>query len=269
VRRRARPADSFSDGGRHASTEAAVEHGLRLAEQGADLVDVGGESTRPGAERTSTEEEQRRVLPVVEALAAEGVVVSVDTMRATTAERAVGVGARLVNDVSGGLADDRMLSTVARLEVPCVLMHWRAHAVVMDSHAAYDDVVADVVRELGQRLDAARAAGIDPQRIAVDPGIGFAKTPEQSWDLLAGLPTLTGLGHPVLVGASRKRFLAELVAPGHDPAERDPATAAVTAIAAAQGAWCVRVHDVVGSLTAVRVAERWTHGGIPAWEVRR
>jgi dihydropteroate synthase len=252
--------DSFSDGGLYLARDAAVARGLALVADGADLVDVGGESTRPGAARPSEQEELDRVLPVVEALAARGALVSVDTMRAAVAEAAVVAGARLVNDVSGGLADPTMLATVARLEVPYVLMHWRAHAESMQDHTTYADVVGEVVAELRAQRDAALEAGIAPGRIALDPGIGFSKTGEQNWQVLAGLEQLFDLGHPVLVATSRKRFLGELLeADGmlRPPRERDAATAATAALSAAAGAWCVRVHDVRPTADAVRVAARW------------
>ena len=255
--------DSFSDGGRFLDPARAVEHGLALAAHGADLVDVGGESTRPGAVRPDVAEELARVLPVVKGLAAGGVAVSVDTMRAEVAEAAVDAGAVLVNDVSGGRADTRMLVTVAALRVPYVLMHWRAHSQEMHRHTEYDDVVADVAAELRAQLDAAEAAGVDLSRVAVDPGIGFSKTTDQNWELLAGLDRLGGLGRPVLVATSRKRFLGELLAERGElraPVDRDDATTATTALAAARGAWCVRVHDVRASADAVRVAARWTRG---------
>jgi dihydropteroate synthase len=252
--------DSFSDGGLYLARDAAVARGLTMVAEGADLVDVGGESTRPGALRPSEQEELDRVLPVVEALAGQGVRVSVDTMRATVAEAAVGAGACLVNDVSGGLADGAMLAAVARLGVPYVLMHWRAHAESMQDHTSYADVVGEVVAELRTQRDAALAAGIEPGRIALDPGIGFSKTGEQNWQVLAGLEQLLELGHPVLVATSRKRFLGELLAADGElrpPRERDAATAATAALSAAAGAWCVRVHDVRGTADAVRVAARW------------
>lgn len=255
--------DSFSDGGRFEDPAAAVRHGLALVEEGADLVDVGGESTRPGARRPSPEEEAHRVLPVVAGLAAAGVRVSVDTMRASVARAAVEAGAVLVNDVSGGRADDEMFPTVAELKVAYVLMHWRAHSAIMQQHAAYDDVVADVAAELRSQLDAAVAAGIAPERIAVDPGIGFSKTAAQNWEVLAGLEALHDLGRPLLVATSRKRFLGELLADGEvlrPPLRREDATTATTALAAASGAWCVRVHEVRASADAVRVAARWCVG---------
>ncbi|MDX6327308.1 MAG: dihydropteroate synthase [Nocardioidaceae bacterium] len=252
--------DSFSDGGQFLDPDRAVAHGLRLAAEGADLVDVGGESTRPGAVRPSSREELGRVLPVVTALAAEGVAVSVDTMRASVAEQAVGAGAVLVNDVSGGRADPAMLPAVAALGAAYVLMHWRSHSVTMDEHTTYADVVPDVVAELGSQLDLAVTAGIDPERIALDPGIGFAKTGDQNWELLGALDRLASLGRPVLVATSRKRFLGRLLAEGDElrpPGERDDATTATVTLAADRGAWCVRAHAVRAAADAVRVAARW------------
>jgi dihydropteroate synthase len=256
--------DSFSDGGKWLDTPTAIQHGIDHVSGGADLVDVGGESTRPGAVRPGVAEELDRVLPVVRGLVADGVLVSVDTMRAEVAAAAVESGAVLVNDVSGGLADEKMLPTVARLGVAYVLMHWRAHSEEMQQHTEYDDVVADVVAELRTRLDAATAAGVDPARVAVDPGIGFSKTADQNWDVLAGLERLHDLGHPVLVATSRKRFLGSLLA---DPAgglrapeERQDGTTATSALAASAGAWCIRAHDVRATLDAVRVAHRWAAG---------
>ncbi len=251
--------DSFSDGGRYADTARAVAHARQLVAHGADLVDVGGESTRPGAKRPSVDEELARVVPVVEELAADGLLVSVDTMRAEVAEAAVRAGANLVNDVSGGLADDAMFATVARLDVPYVLMHWRAHSTEMQRHTAYTDVVEDVLTELGERVREAARAGIT-HSIAVDPGIGFSKTTAQNWELLRHVDRFHDLGHPVLVATSRKRFLGELLADAEGdrvPGERDAATAATSTLAAMAGAWCVRVHDVRSSADAVRVAARW------------
>lgn len=249
--------DSFSDGGQHPDAAGAVRHGLALLADGADLLDVGGESTRPGAERVSESEELRRVLPVVQALVAAGAAVSVDTMRASCASAAVDAGAVLVNDVSGGLADPQMLPTVAAAGVAYVAMHWRGHSSDMQSRASYGDVVAEVCAELADRRAAAVAAGIDRRRLLLDPGLGFAKDSEHSWSLLAALPQLAGQGSPLLVGASRKGFLGRLLAsPGGQPRpvdERDAATAAVTVLAAQAGAWAVRVHDVRPSADAVRV----------------
>lgn len=256
--------DSFSDGGRFGDVDAAIAHGLALHERGADLIDVGGESTRPGAQRVSADEEAARVLPVVGALTAAGVLVSIDTMRASTAVAAVAAGACVVNDVSGGLADPQMHSAVADLGVPYIAMHWRGHSERMDELAVYGDVVTDVIRELRARADAAMAAGIDQRRIILDPGLGFAKEADHNWALLKGLPNLAAQGFPLLIGASRKRFLGSLLA-GADGEprpveERDDATDAVTAVAAAMGVWGVRVHDVAGSADAVRVAEAWRRG---------
>jgi dihydropteroate synthase len=251
--------DSFSDGGSFADTDTAVKHGLQLLAEGADILDVGGESTRPGADRVDADTERRRVEPVVAELAAAGAVVSVDTMRASTAAAALAAGARIVNDVSGGLADPDLPRLVAEAGVPYVVMHWRAHSADMQAHAAYDDVVADVSAELCERLDAVVAAGVSAEQVVLDPGLGFAKNAEHNWSLLARLDALIAIGRPVLVGASRKSFLGSLLADG-DVArpvdERDDATAAVSALAAAAGAWGVRVHEVRASVDAVRVAAR-------------
>ncbi len=294
--------DSFSDGGRWLHVDAAVAHGMAMVADGADLVDVGGESTRPGAERVDEGDEVRRVLPVVTALAGAGVAVSVDTMRSAVAAAAVDAGAVLVNDVSGGLADPRMLPLVADLGVAYVathtrlrrvadaLVHWTGpneeptvreapRSVASGAQSAlgsgrsedrrgrsdqthaldqYDDVVTDVRAELAARVDAMRAAGIADEQIVLDPGLGFAKTSAQAWPLLARLDELLADGFPVLVGASRKRFLGALLArPDSPPSDRDAATAAVTALAAAAGAWAVRVHEVRSSVDAVRVATAW------------
>ncbi|MFG2194815.1 dihydropteroate synthase [Streptomyces sp. NPDC048639] len=250
--------DSFSDGGRWFDTEAAIKRGLDLAATGADLVDVGGESTRPGASRVDEDEELRRVVPVVRGLADEGVVVSVDTMRASVAEQAVAAGAVLVNDVSGGLADPAMVPVVAAAQVPFVVMHWRGFSQDMNSRAVYGDVVAEVAAELRGRMDAVVAGGVDPERIVVDPGLGFAKEADHDLALVAHLRELRALGRPLLVAASRKRFLGRVLASedGSPPParERDAATAAVSAIAAREGAWAVRVHEVRPTADAVRVA---------------
>lgn len=253
--------DSFSDGGLWFDADRAVAHGLELLAQGADLLDVGGESTRPGAARVPEDEELRRVLPVVRALVARGAVVSVDTTRPGVALAAVDGGAAVVNDVSGGLADEAMRRVVAETGVVYVAMHWRGHADVMDDLAVYDDVVTDVRDELARRLDELVAAGVRLEQVVLDPGLGFAKPGQDNWPLLAHLDVLAALGRPVLVGASRKRFLGHLLA-GPDgvpapPQDRDRATAAVSALAAAAGAWCVRVHDVPGSADAVRVGAAW------------
>ncbi|MEU0525396.1 dihydropteroate synthase [Streptomyces niveus] len=249
--------DSFSDGGRWFDTTAAVKRGLDLVTEGADLVDVGGESTRPGASRVDEDEELRRVVPVVRGLVSEGVTVSVDTMRASVAERAVAAGAVLVNDVSGGLADPAMVPAVAAAGVPFVVMHWRGFSQDMNNRAVYTDVVAEVVAELRERMDAVVAGGIAPERLVVDPGLGFAKDAEHDLALLARLTDLRALGRPLLVAASRKRFLGRVLAGGGAPPparERDAATAAVSAIAAHEGAWAVRVHEVRATADAVRVA---------------
>ncbi|MHA6623554.1 dihydropteroate synthase [Pseudonocardia sp. DLS-67] len=257
--------DSFSDGGRWLDRDQAVAHGVAMRDAGADLVDVGGESTRPGAPRVEPEAELARVLPVVRELVAAGVRVSIDTTRATVAEAAVEAGATVVNDVSGGQADPTMGKAVASAQVPWILMHWRGHSDRMNELAVYDDVVADVRDELSARVDAAVAAGVDPARLVLDPGLGFAKTGEHNWALLRRLDVLVELGFPVLVGASRKRFLGSLLADAQGVARatsgRDVATAAVSALAAQRGAWGVRVHDVIGTLDAVRVADAW-HGRV-------
>jgi dihydropteroate synthase len=249
--------DSFSDGGAYLATEAAVEHGLQLRDEGADIVDVGGESTRPGAGRVDADEELRRILPVVRGLVSVGVTVSIDTMRAEVADAALDAGAAIVNDVSGGLADEDMARLMTGSAVPYVAMHWRGHSAGMASRAVYDDVVADVVRELGARVDALSAAGVDAERLVLDPGLGFAKDAGHNWSLLAHLDAVAGLGRPLLVGASRKGFLGALLA-GVDgeprPADqRDVATAALSALLASQDVWAVRVHAVAPTVDALRV----------------
>jgi dihydropteroate synthase len=244
--------DSFSDGGDHATVDAAIAYGVQLAADGADLVDVGGESTRPGAHRVPEQVEHDRVVPVVAALAQEGVRCSVDTTRPGVAAAAVAAGAVLVNDVSGGLADPTMLDRVADLGVPFVAMHWRGHSDTMQDRAVYGDVVREVCAELEERLEACTKAGIG--QVLVDPGLGFAKQAEHNWALLQALPQLQALG-PVLLGASRKRFLGELL-DGREPKGRDAATTALTGLAAQAGCWGVRVHDARGSADAVRVVER-------------
>jgi dihydropteroate synthase len=251
--------DSFSDGGAFDDADAAITHGLAMLEAGADIIDVGGESTRPGAQRISAEEEWRRVGPVVAALAQSGAMVSIDTMRASTAAAAVEAGARIVNDVSGGRADPKLPSVVADAGLPYVVMHWRAHSATMQQHADYTDVVQDVCAELRQRIDDAVTAGVAPECIVVDPGLGFAKSAEHNWALLARFDELLGLGRPVLVGASRKSFLGALLADELGPRStggRDDATAAVTVVAALAGAWGVRVHEVRANVDAVRVVAR-------------
>ncbi|WP_179278275.1 dihydropteroate synthase [Rhodococcus sp. 15-649-2-2] len=257
-------ADSFSDGGRYLDVDAAVEHGLAMHRRGVDVVDIGGESTRPGADRIDPILEAERVVPVIAALAAEGVVTSVDTMRASVAEAAIEAGVSIVNDVSGGRADSAMAGVVADGGLPWILMHWRAagseyrHSGPADR---YDDVVADVRSELLEQVDRAMAAGVDESALVLDPGLGFAKNAQHNWQLLRGLPELVAAGFPVLVGASRKRFLGSLLADEHGsprpPDGREIATAVVSALAVAGGAWGVRVHDVQASLDAVAVVKAW------------
>ncbi|MDF2492202.1 MAG: dihydropteroate synthase [Microbacterium sp.] len=252
--------DSFSDGGRFLDHETAVAHGLRLRAEGADVLDVGGESTRPGSERVTVEQEQERVVPVVYALAEAGAVVSIDTMNASTAAAAIAAGARIVNDVSGGLADPGLLAVVAESRADVVLGHWRGHSDDMYAEASYRDVVRDVVGELRDRLAAAAAAGIAPSRVILDPGIGFAKRGGQNWDVLRGLSHLVGVGPRVLVGTSRKRFLTDALDGEATEARRDLATAITSALAAREGAWGVRVHDVATTRDALRVADAWRGG---------
>ena len=259
--------DSFSDGGRYLDPADAIEHGIAMWRRGADLIDVGGESTRPGAERVEPEVETARVIGVISALAEAGVPVSVDTTRARVAEAALDAGAQLVNDVSGGLADPDMAKLVAERGVPWVLMHWRGHSKDMTSLANYADVVTDVRDELSDRVDAALAAGVSPDALVLDPGLGFAKHAEHDWALLQRLDVLGKLGFPLLVGASRKRFLGRLLAnpdgTPRPPDGREVATAAISALAAVAGVWGVRVHDVDSSLDAVAVATAWQRGAAP------
>lgn len=256
--------DSFSDGGRYLDLDQALEHARDMWARGADLIDVGGESTRPGALRVDAETEAARVLPVIRQLASEGVALSVDTTRASVAEAAVEAGARVINDVSGGLADANMGRVAAQCRVPWVLMHWRGHSKDMTKLATYNDVVAEVRSELQSRVDDALAAGVDESAIVLDPGLGFAKHAEHDWALLHGLDSVLSLGFPVLVGASRKRFLGRLLAEKdgepRPPDGRENATAAISALAAAAGAWGVRVHEVGASLDAVAVAAAWRKG---------
>ena len=249
--------DSFSDGGQWFEPAAAIAHGRSLLAEGADIVDVGGESTRPGAQRPPVAEEMRRVLPVVEALAVDGAVVSIDTMRADVAAAALHCGAALVNDVSGGLADPDLVSVVADAGCPYVAMHWRGHSTDMQARAVYDDVVADVCAELAQRRDALLEAGIAADRLVLDPGLGFAKVATHNWTLLAHLDALVALGQPILVGASRKTFLGRIGVPEgaspRPPLDRDAATAATSVLCALAGVWGVRVHDVAGTRDALAV----------------
>ena len=252
--------DSFSDGGRYLDREDAVAHGVALRAEGADLVDVGGESTRPGAHRVEAPTEIARVVPVIRELAECGVPCSVDTTRAAVAEAALEAGAIMVNDVSGGLADPAMAPTVARCRVPWILVHWRGPSAVMHTLASYSDVVAEVRAELVARVDAAVLAGVDPGALVLDPGIGFAKTAAHNWTLLGHLDALIQLGFPVLLGASRKRFLGALLTGGQPPERRDTATAVVSALAAAAGVWGVRVHNAAASREAIAVAAAWQAG---------
>jgi len=261
--------DSFSDGGLYLDRDRAVEHGLALAAAGAAIVDVGGESTRPGATRVDAAVEIARVLPVIKALSDEGVTVSIDTMHAAVARAALENGATIVNDVSGGRADPHMAPLLAEAGVPWILMHWRAvnpdrpHDV-----PPYGDVVAEVRDELAAAVDAAVAAGVDPGKLVVDPGLGFAKSAEHNWTLLAALPEIVDLGLPVLVGASRKRFLGALLADDdgelRPPDGRETATAVISALAMMHGAWGVRVHDVAATVDALKVVEAWETA--PTWE---
>jgi dihydropteroate synthase len=250
--------DSFSDGGRYTDLDAAVEHALQMAADGADVIDVGGESTRPGAIRVPAEEEARRVLPVIRRLAEAGLTISVDTYRAAVAELAIAAGARIVNDVSGGLGDPDMARVVRDAGCPWILMHWRGHSHEMAQLAHYDDVVADVRSELLVRVEAATAAGVDPEQLVLDPGLGFAKRAEHNWPLLAHFDAFTDLGLPVLLAASRKSFLGSLLADAdgsvRPSAGREDATTALTMFAALHGAWGVRVHQVRPSVDAALTA---------------
>jgi dihydropteroate synthase len=254
--------DSFSDGGLFLDRDRAVEHGLKLTAQGAAIVDVGGESTRPGATRIDASVETARVVPVIKSLAEQGITVSIDTMHAAVARAALENGARIVNDVSGGLADPDMAPLLADAGVPWVLMHWRSVGAQRPHQAPeYTDVVADVRAELLRCVDTAVAAGVDPANLIIDPGLGFAKNAEHNWALLRALPQFVAGGIPVLVGASRKRFLGTLLAEPdgtpRDPAGRETATAVISALAAQCGVWGVRVHDVRASVDAVKVVEAW------------
>jgi len=252
--------DSFSDGGRWNSVDDAIEHGALLHSQGADLIDVGGESTRPGAVRVSPDEEQQRVLPVVRELSDRGIRVSIDTLNSSTARAAAEAGASIVNDVSGGLADDEMFRTIASLDTDYIVSHWRGHSDNMHELANYTEVVGDVRTEIQRRVAELIVWGVDENRIIVDPGLGFAKTAAHNWKLLGNLDRLASLGYPVLIGASRKRFLADLL-PGDAAVEdRDPATAVISALAAQAGVWGVRVHDVDTTKAALAVWTEWEKG---------
>jgi len=239
--------DSFADGGKHFTFEHAVARGLQMIEEGVDIIDVGGESTRPGAERVSEEEEQRRVIPVIRALAGKGVDISIDTMRASTARTAVEAGASIVNDVSGGAADPEMFSTVASLGCKYTLMHWRGHSKDMNSKAGYGDVVQDVIHEVTIQLDKALAAGIMREKIILDPGLGFAKDSEHNWEILKRLDEFVALGYPVLIGHSRKRFIG-----GDTPDEREAGTLSISESLVGSGIWAVRVHSVAPHIKLVK-----------------
>jgi dihydropteroate synthase len=254
--------DSFSDGGRYLDVDRAVAHGLRLRADGATVLDIGGESTRPGAERVGPEAEQQRVLPVIEQLVAAGAPVSIDTFNASTAAAAVRAGARIVNDVSGGLADPDMLAAVSETGADYAIGHWRGFSDDMYAQADYRRIAREVAGELKERMGEAAAAGIAPSRLIVDPGIGFAKAGAQNWELLRGLDEIVALGPRVLVGTSRKRFLAEILqhaAPEEAASEerRDLATAVTSALAARAGAWAVRVHDVAATRDALAITHAW------------
>ena len=231
--------DSFADGGRHNDLEAAVARGLEMIAEGVDIIDIGGESTRPGADRVSEVEEIARTIPVITELAKHGVRISIDTMRASTAEAAIRAGASIINDVSGGLADSEMLQTAARLQVPYIAMHWRGHSKDMNSKAIYGDVVSDVISELNERIEAALDAGIQKDKLIIDPGLGFAKDAEHNWAIIDSIDRFVALGYPVLVGGSRKRFLG-----GETPDEREQATIELTKRLGTTGVWAVRVHSV-------------------------
>jgi dihydropteroate synthase len=238
--------DSFADGGLHFDTDLAITHGREMIEDGVDIIDIGGESTRPGADRVSAEEEQARVIPVIQELAKENVVISIDTMRASTAKLGVEAGATIVNDVSGGAADPEMFSTIAQLGCKYTLMHWRGHSKDMNSNAIYSDVVAEVIEEISIQLDKALAAGIKRENIILDPGIGFAKDAEHNWEILNRIDEFIELGYPVLIGHSRKRFLG-----GDTPDDREDATVQVTQSLVGKGIWAVRVHGVKANKEAI------------------
>jgi dihydropteroate synthase len=253
--------DSFSDGGMFRAADDAVAHGLAMIADGADLLDIGGESTRPGATRPLVSEELARVIPVITALAERDALVSVDTMRAEVAEAALDAGAVVVNDVSGGLADPAILRVVAERDAAYVAMHWRGHADTMQQRASYADVVGEVCQELRQRVDAAVAAGVAPDRIAVDPGLGFAKTADHNWLLLQHLTELDALGLPILLGSSRKSFIGALLADDagtpRPVLDREDANVALTTLAGLLGVWAVRVHEARASVDALKVVGRW------------
>lgn len=256
--------DSFSDGGKFTRVDAAVSHAVALRDAGADFIDVGGESTRPGAARIDPAVERKRVLPVLKALIERSIPVSVDTMNASTAQAAAEIGVLVVNDVSGGLADPDMLRTVAETGVHYIASHWRAPSDTMDDEAVYKNVVVEVRNALKARIAEMLVWGISPDKIVLDPGLGFAKTADHNWALLKALPKLESIGYPLLIGASRKRFLAPFVDDGAPSSERDFATAVVSALAAQAGVWGVRVHDVASTASAFDVWSAWNSGGANA-----
>jgi dihydropteroate synthase len=239
--------DSFADGGKHFTFEHAVARGLQMIEEGVDIIDIGGESTRPGAERVSEDEEQGRVIPVIKALAGKGADISIDTMRASTARLAVEAGASIVNDVSGGAADPEMFATVASLNCKYTLMHWRGHSKDMNEKAIYGDVLAEVIEEITLQLDKALAAGVKRENIVLDPGLGFAKDSEHNWEILKRLDEFQALGYPVLIGHSRKRFIG-----GDTPDEREAGTLAISKSLVGTGVWAVRVHSVAPHVELVK-----------------
>ena len=249
--------DSFADGGRHFTMDDALNRAKEMIEEGVDIIDIGGESTKPGADRVSEAEEANRVIPVLEQVIPLGTEVSIDTTRSSIAEKAIKLGVKYVNDVSGGLADKEMYKLIAKHpEVQYVIMHWRGHSKTMQELATYKDVVKEVKEELEERVNSAIEAGVDPDQIIIDPGIGFSKSPEHNWELLKNLDRLSLLGYPILIGASRKRFLGELTG-GSNPDEREAATLAITAAMAKQGVWAVRTHsvkphrDVIATISAL------------------
>lgn len=236
--------DSFADGGRHFSIDAALARAQSMIDEGVDVIDIGGESTKPGADRVTEAEEESRVIPVIKTLAEKTIAISIDTMRASIAEKAIALGATYVNDVSGGLADEKMYSLIAKNpNVQYIIMHWRAHSKTMQDHASYQDVVREVRDELQVRIDAAIEAGVSPEQIIIDPGLGFSKLSEHNWELLRNLDRLALLGYPILIGASRKRFLGELTG-ATNPDDREAASIAITAMVAKQEVWGVRTHSV-------------------------
>jgi len=231
--------DSFADGGKYNDFESAIRRGQEMIAEGVDIIDIGGESTKPGAERITLEEELERVIPVVRELSQLGIKISIDTMRSEVARKAIDAGASIINDVSGGLADPEMLTTVASLELPYIAMHWRGHSKDMNSQAVYKDVVSEVIEELQERITASLDAGIKKDNLIIDPGIGFAKDADHNWAIIDSISTFVDLGYPVLVGASRKRFLG-----GDNPDLREAATIALTQRLSTTGIWAIRVHSV-------------------------